>query len=181
MAEAFLAFPPGSASTVTIRDYVEALPGISVTRALNYTDGSTGTLDVRNIYLEPSVTETYAGDLPSWFFTQQWERYVLVEYAGNALPGESLAAGTACTAGTDCVNLEIVNSAGTTSRNDLFAVVTGAGSPLAGQSRIDGSDLNDFFELKNADGGDRTAERRVFSTAPSFNDQARIVEPAPLP
>ena len=180
----FQAFPTGSVSTVTIRDYVVGLPGISVTRRLSITDGNTAVLDINNIYLEPSTNATYAGDLPPWFFTQQWERFVLAEYADNALPGESLAAGTACTPGAACVNLDIRNAAGGVglTRNDLFAVVVGAGTAIAGvQNRTVGATLTDFFEQTNAVEADGLAERRVLSSAWTFNDQVRIVEPGPLP
>ena len=185
----FQNFPlPSSVSTITVRHEVvlEAL-GIpiylvSVTRRLEIVDGSSASVDVDEMYFEPLVGPGIPGDmvLPDWFFTNQWEQFVLVEYATNALPGESLAAGSACTPGSGCVSLHILDGAGDpvgAPRDDLHAVVVGAGSRLASQDRSSAASLADYFEGSNAIDDDAAVERRVRGSL--FNDQVRVVEPPP--
>jgi len=180
----------GTVTTVTVQHFVSLLPLLSVTRELRIHDGSTATMTVDGIYLEPAAAGgTLAGDLPDWFFDNDWQRFVLVEYAANALPGEVWG----CTPGSNCLALDFVVGAqpggapiAGTSRNDIHAIVTVAGReidapPLLQERDAGGAMLDDYFELANADPGDARAERRVVSAWWQFNDQVRIVEPPPLP
>jgi hypothetical protein len=175
----FQSFPDAAAvSTITVRHYLPFLPQISITRRLTISQGSTASVNLSGIYLEPSAAGGLEGALPAWFYANQWHRYVLVEYAGNALPGESLATSTACTPGANCVNLDVIDDSGAigVTLDDLHAVVIGAGAQIAGQDRYSGSAaLADFFEEKNAVAADATAERRPWRSTWNFNDQARAV------
>jgi hypothetical protein len=176
----FQSFPDAAAvSTITVRHYLPFLPQIAITRRLTISQDSTASVNMFGIYLEPSAAGGLAGDLPAWFYANEWHRYVLVEYAGNALPGESLATtGTACTPGANCVNLDVIDDSGAigVTLDDLHAVVIGAGAQIAGQDRYSGSAaLADFFEEKNAVAADATAERRPWRSTWNFNDQARAV------
>ena len=78
-----------------------------------------------------------------------------------------------CATAVPCVDLEI---GGSTIRNDIEAVVVGAGGQLAGQNRANGG-MNDYFENSNATQANDAVDRGIVTAA--FNDQVRVIRPNP--
>jgi hypothetical protein len=134
-------------------------------------------LTVDGIYFDIDLVE--GAEFPEYFFTNFWHRYIYVKISDEhvAVNDAGATSSDSCTAGTDCVSLEI---GGVTVRNEIQALVVGAGGELdrdlTGQNRENGN-LSDYFESSNATQGDDTAERGILTTV--FNDQVRVIQPNP--
>ncbi len=154
---------------VTVTDTVEDPFSLGWTHFVSWTmtvnNGDDADFNTTGIYAEPQSGGILPGDLPAWFATNNWGPYLYINYAANLIP---TGTGT-CTAGTDCINLSVSDTA---SRNDVEAVVLSAGVALTGQTRAAGSALNQFFEEDNANGNDNV-ERKAGTTG--FNDFLRLI------
>jgi hypothetical protein len=170
----------GGVPLVTVTDYQEDETTEVGTAIFTPSNLSSGTLRISNIdfYLND-----VAGDLPVWFFRNDWHKLVYVAYSQGDVPN----AGAACDAGASCL---ILNGAKAPSPNDdKRAVLIAAGmeinksvdddcvTPLvAVQDRSNGT-INEYFELENCDEGDDSFQEQFTTT--TFNDQVRVVEPDP--
>lgn len=122
-------------------------------------------------------------EFPGYFFTNLWHEYLYAKISDEhvAVNDAGAASSDNCTAGTDCVSVEI---GGATNRNEIQAVIVGAGGQLAGQDRVTGTPcpgqpdfLCDYFESNNAVTANDSADRGVL--AATFNDQVRVIQPNP--
>ena len=115
-------------------------------------------------------------EFPGYFFTNLWHHYVYAKIAADHVAVNTITGSPStddCATAVPCVDLEI---GGTTIRNDLQAVVVGAGAQLAGQNRANGN-LSDYFENSNATQANDTVDGGVI--AGTFNDQVRVIRPNP--
>jgi hypothetical protein len=118
-----------------------------------------------------SVLTNSPAALPRWFTDNNWHHYVYYAYAANEAPGSS-----GCTAGTDCIslNLHTINLAVPDVTLDNVrgvAIIAGADNGSVRPS----ANIVDYFENENATPGDK-----VFAEAPvnaSFNDQIKTLDP----
>lgn len=113
-------------------------------------------------------------ELPGYFFTNLWHQYIYAKIGADHVAVNTITgspSGDNCTAGTDCLNMQI---AATPVRNDIQAVLVGAGGQLGGQNRANGN-MSDYFEISNATPANDTVDRGV--VAATFNDQVRVIRP----
>lgn len=154
--------------TVTFQDTMLGVWPVSNTVTATIPENQ---LTLSGIYydLEDSV------EFPGYFFTNDWHHYVYVKISDEHVAVNDAGATSSdnCTAGTDCISLQI---GGATARNEIQAVIVGAGGQVTGQDRSNGN-LSDYFENNNAVTANDTAERGTLTAA--FNDQVRIVTPNP--
>ena len=114
------------------------------------------------------------GELPAWFFDNQWHHLIVISYAEVERPGDL---DDDCTIDPDgsCLSLQWDREGNKQDNTltDLRAVAIAAGSDLSG-SRPSAT-LADYFENQNATIGDGIFARIDGST--TFNDQVRILDP----
>ena len=108
-------------------------------------------------------------ELPKWFLNNRWHEYTYVSYSSGFASG---GAGS-CTAGADCLTLNVQKPAGIETWNDREAVVLVAGRQLAGQDRSIGI-LASYFENNNASGTLLFDKNGIDDF---FNDQISVVAP----
>lgn len=162
----------GDASTawVTIRDYEGTTQVGQATNTI-----STGGLSFRSLKLgglRYQINED-AGDIPDWFVRNKWHQYVMVAYNDGDAPG-----GTTCTAGTNCMTLNIRDAANAivSSKTNVRALVMLSRDELAGQSWSDAAVSDYYDEAENTDADD------VFDRQPdsaSYNDLIRMAASCP--
>ena len=154
-------------AAVSIVDYDDNKSEVARASATIQNSGSTGAIRVSDIdyYLSEAAKE-----IPEWFIRNKWYQYVFIRYSDGDSPGTS----SACTAGTDCLVLNMYDSSPSlvASRNDVRALILYAGSELASQSRNTGA-VTDYFDVTgNTDGGDDNYDKMLKSA--TFNDLFRI-------
>jgi hypothetical protein len=103
----------------------------------------------------------------------KWYQYVVAAYDDGDAPG-----GTTCTAGTNCITVNVKNAAGDTiaSRNDVRVVVMLSGDELAGQDWSTAATTDYFDEPENID-ADETFDK--YAGADTFNDLIRTGSSCP--
>lgn len=113
-------------------------------------------------------------DLPEWFVRNKWYQYVIVAYSNGEAPLIST-----CTAGTDCLTLNLRNAANTimVSRNNVRALVMVAREGLSGQSWANATVTDYFDDAANTSLADNIFERHPESG--TFNDLIRIAISCP--
>ena len=119
-----------------------------------------------------SGESTSPGELPAWFFEDEWHHLVVVSYAAAEEPGDPDAD---CSVDTSCLTLSW-DRAGHKPDNDItgvrgIAVIAGPDLSSARPSAT----LADYFEDQNASPGDDRFAR--IDGVTTFNDQLRILNP----
>jgi hypothetical protein len=157
---------PEQSSMITIRDL--DINGLEVGRAVVDVPlgGSAGTIRLANIdyYLREG-----GGEIPEWYVRNKWHQYIFIAYDDDEEPGSGLA----CTAGVDCLSLNIRDVADTivSTRDDIRALVMITSDDLATQSWPDANITDYFDDVDNIDFND-VFDRNPIS--PTFNDSLRI-------
>jgi hypothetical protein len=114
-----------------------------------------------------------AGDLPEWFVRNKWYQYVVAAYDDGDAPG-----GTTCTAGANCLTINIKNAANATisTKDSVRALVMLSGNELSGQT-WGAAAISDYFdEAENTDADD------IFDRHPesgTYNDLIRMAVSCP--
>ena len=157
--------------TVVDRDDLGAVIG---TARIDPTAASYGSVNIANIHYFPVPGD----DLPTWLVDNNWHHYVYAAAAAGQMDG-----GSGCTVGANCLTLD--HEAGTMVRDDVQALVVGAGPSLLGQDRdvapacgTPSQGRCHYFENENIDAADDRFETR--DATASFNDQVRVVAPKHL-
>ena len=127
---------------------------------------ATGRLRISGITYTPT-----AADFPEWFTKNRWQQLVYAAYSSLYEPG---GAGGNCTAGTNCLQVNV--QAPPATLNSVQSLLISAGSQLDSQmeDRTSGQ-LDAYFESENADSGDHTFDKKEMTS--SFNDQIQIICP----
>jgi type II secretory pathway pseudopilin PulG len=115
-------------------------------------------------------------EFPVYFFTNLWHHYIYAKIAADHVAVNTISGSPStddCVTAVPCVDLDI---GGSTIRNDVQAVLVGAGGQLAGQNRANGG-MGDYFEDSNATQANDTVDRGIVSAV--FNDQVRVIRPNP--
>jgi hypothetical protein len=107
-------------------------------------------------------------DIPAWFIRNKWHQYVYIAYSAGEQPG----VGTACTAGTDCLVLNI----GTNTTNNIRAMVMLSGEELSGQAWTGGT-IGNYIDLTENTDADDIFDKQ--SSSGSFNDNIRVAVSCP--
>lgn len=158
---------PGDSITpmVTIRDYNSSDVLVGDARTIVPSAGSTGRVKAAGINFLQSENN---GDIPDWFVDNNWHQYVYIAYSAGEQPG----VGTACTAGADCLVLNI----GTNVNNNVRALVMLSGEELSGQAWTAGS-IGNYIDLAENTDADDIFEKQSASSL--FNDNIRVAVSCP--
>ncbi len=121
------------------------------------------------------------GELPNWFWANNWQNLVFVEYARADSPGDL---DTDCADDGSCLALTVRRPGEATAHAvaNVRGVVLAAGSALAalspGQTRPS-AQRTDYLEGTNAPSASTVFEHREPSNtaASAFNDQVRLLQP----
>jgi hypothetical protein len=151
----------GCFSTITVVNHIRGISFISGT--------TTGMISTLGIQYDIDVDDI---ELPEWFVKNKWHELVYIAYppvTAEPVPGGA----TACTAGIDCITLNI----GSNPHNDIraLAIIAGKEDPGSDTQTRPSSSLSDYFEDENNSPGDDTFEKLAISS--SYNDQVRIIAP----
>jgi hypothetical protein len=117
-----------------------------------------------------------SNEFPGYFFSNLWHHYIYAKIAADHVAVNTISGSPStddCATAVPCVDLEI---GGSTVRNDIQAVLIGAGNQLAGQNRGNGN-MSDYFENSNATQANDKVDRGML--AAGFNDQVRVIRPNP--
>lgn len=132
------------------------------TGSMSFTGGTTGMLGSGNMHYDLDVK---AGEMPEWFFKNDWHTLVYVAYAeAETLPGSPASV---CNAADNCL---VLNGAGSPNHRNR-ALALSAGRALAGELRP-AAPLSAYYESANA------ISDEIFSqgaATPTFNDQAKVI------
>lgn len=160
----------GSTRWITIRDYEGSTQVGQVTNTL-----STGGVVSRSLKLGgiQYLISDENGDLPDWFVRNNWHQYVMVAYDNGDAPG-----GTQCTAGTDCISVNVRNASNDilATRDNVRVVVMLAGNALTGQSWGNATAADYYDEVENTD-ADELFDR--YAESDNYNDVLRIATSCP--
>ena len=157
--------------SIVMQDQITVL-GIDYTIWTGTVDVPAGSYAMDGIYFDIEDNTEF----PGYFFTNLWHHYIYAKIAADHVAINTITGNPStdsCTPGTDCVNLQV---AATPTRNELQAVLVGAGSQLTGQNRANGN-MSDYFESSNAVQANDTVDRDI--AAATFNDQIRVIRPNP--
>ncbi len=113
-------------------------------------------------------------DLPEWFVRNKWYQYVMVAYSNGDAPG-----GSVCTAGTNCLTVNMRNSSNAVigARNNVRAMVMLARDELSGQSWANAAASDYFDNSGNTNLADEIFDRQPESD--TFNDIIRVAVSCP--
>jgi hypothetical protein len=130
--------------------------------SMSFTTGTTGKLGTGNIHYDLDIK---AGEMPEWFFKNDWHTLVYVAYAeSETLPG---APASVCNAADNCL---VLNGAGNP-QHASRALALVAGRALAGEVRP-AAQLSAYFESANSIVDEIFSQGANTST---FNDQAKVI------
>lgn len=126
------------------------------------------------IYPAPPIDEdsTSPGELPEWFFEDEWHQLTLVSYAQAEQPGD-LAANCSLTANCLEISWQRRGSLPNETLTDVRGAVIVAGRELA-STRPNGNP-GSYFEGENATFGDNKFDK--FELDANFNDQIKVLDP----
>ena len=159
----------GNTPWVTIRD---SEGGVLINTTTN--NISTGGISSRSIKLgNLQFLVNHDTDLPEWFVRNNWHQYVMVAYDNGDAPG-----GTQCTAGTNCISVNVRNESNDilATRDDVRVVVMMAGDALTGQSWGNATAADYYDEAENTD-ADELFDR--YAESDDYNDVLRIATSCP--
>ena len=161
----------GATTTVAIKDYDASSQLVATTSMVLPVSGAAGSLKVSGLEYYLDVDN---GDLPEWYTRNKWYQYVMVAYSNGEAPLIST-----CTAGTDCLTLNLRNAASTIigSRNNVRALVMVSRDELSGQVWADAAATDYFDDATNTNLVDSIFEKYPEST--TFNDLIRIAVSCP--
>lgn len=184
--------PPGvTAATITLRDnFIPAgggtpVPSGEVSLTLSPEDEVTLLslqgirfdleIDHDNVFYgtTPAPDEsTSPGELPAWFFEDQWHHLVLVAYAAAEQAGDLDAD---CTLDSSCLSVSWEREGHKPDVNltNVRGVVISAGPDLSGARPS--ANLSDYFEGQNASANDDNFAR--IDDSATFNDRIRELDP----
>nr|VFK26453.1 MAG: hypothetical protein BECKMB1821I_GA0114274_10012 [Candidatus Kentron sp. MB]VFK74581.1 MAG: hypothetical protein BECKMB1821H_GA0114242_100672 [Candidatus Kentron sp. MB] len=120
-----------------------------------------------------------APDLPAWFFTNQWYKFIYMAVSPSHLPGGN----GNCVSSNDCLILKTIGPGGTTIRNDIQALLLSAGPPTRASGCLQNrpaADPGQYFEKENVHpggSGNIFARPRWPLSDKCFLDRIRIVAP----
>ena len=163
----------GSTTTVTVTDY--EMPGMTVNGTKTLTFGgidSGDDISLTGIPFDLEVSDTATvdhntspGELPNWFFANNWQQLLLVQYADAERPGDTDL--NCVVAPSTCLTLNVSRPGSATplSDNNVRGVVLAAGSDLLGNRPT--AAVADYLEGNNAIAGTQFDKQQVSTT---FND-----------
>ena len=171
----------GASSSIAVSDYempAETLLGSATLTfdALNIGDD----VELKRIPFELEVSDDYAvdqavspGQLPNWFFTNEWYQLVMVKYAEAESPGVSAAT---CVADSTCLTVSATrpNQATILSYSNVRGAVLIAGRQRTGFPHPS-TNLANYLEGANATIASQALEKHPLSD--SFNDRLVILDP----
>jgi hypothetical protein len=170
-----------TAPVVSIKDYDASDNELSNAAISIPSGGAQGSIKIAGIdyYLHPldidlnddgdyNDSGDVEPDIPAWFIRNKWHQYVYIAYSAGEQPG----VGTACTAGTDCLVLNI----GTNTTNNIRAMVMLSGEELSDQAWTGGS-IGNYVDLTENSDADDIFEKQSVSS--SFNDNIRVAVSCP--
>jgi len=164
--------PERRPSVLTVRKLV---PG----EELKSLRGETRTDWVLHLLGEERVEPELSDELPGWFIRNKWYQYIYVAYSAGESPGAS----SVCTAGSDCLVLDIIDPDTDTAiagigRDDIRAMLVYTGSELSGQSQANG-EIEDY--LDDADNVDQDDNFEKNEKSAASNDLFRLATSCPAP
>ncbi len=162
----------GNETMITVRDYQE--DGTTEVGRAEFTPSaaSSGSLLVSNMKYYLSEL---SNDIPAWFIRNKWYQYFYFAYSsGGDIPGTA----TPCTAGTDCLVVNVDPPVGNTQDN-VRAMIIYSGRELTNQPQtLASGNIQSYFEgdvdndaLENADGDD-TFDKSIVTNGLDANSRA---------
>ena len=144
---------------------ITLVANLTATNTITLATDNGNTIDITGILYDLG----YDDELPGWFVTNNWHTQTYVAYSAGDMPG----AVSACTAGTNCITLNI----GVNTYNDVRAItmVAGKEDPDPGadtQTRPSTLPIN-YYEVANSSTNDNDYVK--LSRSSLFNDQVRII------
>ena len=173
-----------NATLLTVRDFQEDETTEVGRTVFTPSSSSSGSIKVSNI--EYLLSEA-AGDLPAWFIRNKWYQYFYIAYSsGGDIPTDN----SACTAGTDCLELNITGLS--SNQDNIRAIIVYSGEELSNQLTLrSAGSISAYFESENADEDNSPGETQLFDKLdenfnPSgdpidFNDKIRAAITCPAP
>ena len=132
------------------------------TGSMSFTAGTTGIIGIGNIHYDLDIK---AGEMPEWFFKNDWHTMVYVAYAGaETLPGSPASV---CNVTDNCL---VLNGAGNPYQNNRALAVV-AGRALTGELRPS-AQISAYFESDNSIIDENFTKGVPTAT---FNDQVKVI------
>ena len=166
----------GELSFITLRDY--AADGATEVGRASYTPSVATDGSILAKGMDYYLAEL-SDELPGWFIRNKWYQYIYVAYSAGESPGAS----SVCTAGSDCLVLDIIDPDTDTAiagigRDDIRAMLVYTGSELSGQSQASGK-IEDY--LDDADNVDQDDNFEKNEKSAASNDLFRLATSCPAP
>jgi len=166
----------GELSFITVRDY--AADGATEVGRATYMPSAVTNGSILAKGMDYYLAEL-SDELPGWFIRNKWYQYIYVAYSADESPG----ALSVCTAGSDCLVLDIIDPDTDTAiagigRDDIRAMLVYTGSELSGQSQANG-EIEDY--LDDADNVDQDDNFEKNEKSAASNDLFRLATSCPAP